>query len=227
MAFDREGTLRTAEKLVRQGKLDVAIAEYRRVIDDQPNDWNTANTLGDLYFRAGQIDKAAAEYERIADHFANEGFYLEGRRALQENPQNQTRRRTRHVALGRSRGPSGTARRRPREFSDARRAPPRAWRRRGEAEVRVELGDLDGADIETRLAGARARAEMGEVATAVLQLKQCAADLQGKGKDEAAVQLLTEAARLGVDPPEPELAGGAHESSVDGRRDRTAPRPHC
>ena len=74
MPFDRAGTLRTAEKLIRQGKLDAAIAEYRKVLDDQPKDWNTVNTLGDLYFRAGQIDKAVDEYERMADHFANEGF---------------------------------------------------------------------------------------------------------------------------------------------------------
>ena len=60
MASDREDTLRSAEKLVRQGKLDAAIAEYRKVIDEQPNDWNTANVLGDLYFRAGQTDKAIA-----------------------------------------------------------------------------------------------------------------------------------------------------------------------
>jgi len=31
--FDREGTLRQAEKLLRQGKLDLAIAEYRAVIE--------------------------------------------------------------------------------------------------------------------------------------------------------------------------------------------------
>src|SRR5215210_3172672 len=75
MPFDRDGTLRAAEKLLRQGKLDGAIAEYRKVLDDQPSDWNIANTLGDLYFRAGQTDKAAGEYGRIADHFAREGFF--------------------------------------------------------------------------------------------------------------------------------------------------------
>ena len=74
MPLDRAATLRTAEKLIRQGKLDAAIAEYRKVLDDQPKDWNTVNTLGDLLFRAGQIDKAVDEYERIADHFATEGF---------------------------------------------------------------------------------------------------------------------------------------------------------
>ena len=75
MPFDREGTLRKAEKLLRQGKLDLAIAEYRAVIDDQPADWNTANTLGDLYVRAGQVDRAIAEYNDIAAHLANEGFF--------------------------------------------------------------------------------------------------------------------------------------------------------
>jgi Flp pilus assembly protein TadD len=60
--FDRDETLRKGEKLLRQGKLDLAIAEYRAVIEAEPLDWNTANTLGDLYFRSGQIDKAEAEY---------------------------------------------------------------------------------------------------------------------------------------------------------------------
>jgi Flp pilus assembly protein TadD len=53
--LDREGTLRKAEKLLRQGQLDLAIAEYRAVIEDRPADWNTANTLGDLYVRAGAM----------------------------------------------------------------------------------------------------------------------------------------------------------------------------
>jgi len=74
VAFDREGTLRKAEKLLRQGKLDLAIAEYHSVVEDQPTDWNTANALGDLYFRAGQVDKAVGHYARIADHLASEGF---------------------------------------------------------------------------------------------------------------------------------------------------------
>ena len=91
MPIDREDTLKKAEKLVRQGKLDAAIAEYLRVVEDQPRDWATANTLGDLYVRAGQPDQAAAQYARIAHHFMVEGFYPEGRRPLQEAPQAHSR----------------------------------------------------------------------------------------------------------------------------------------
>ena len=57
--FDRVATLRNAEKLLRQGKLALAIAEYVRVLNDDPTDFTTANTLGDLYLRAGKVDKAA------------------------------------------------------------------------------------------------------------------------------------------------------------------------
>ncbi len=75
MAIDREATLKNAEKFLRVGRLDAAITEYARVVDDQPRDWTTANTLGDLYMRAKQPDRAVALYSRIADHLRMEGFY--------------------------------------------------------------------------------------------------------------------------------------------------------
>ena len=75
MAIDRPLILRNAEKLLRQGKLQAAIAEYLRVVEDQPKDWNTANILGDLYMRAGQSDKAIEQFVRIADSLSHDGFY--------------------------------------------------------------------------------------------------------------------------------------------------------
>ncbi|HXH06663.1 MAG TPA: tetratricopeptide repeat protein, partial [Vicinamibacterales bacterium] len=75
MPIDREDALKKAEKLLRQGRLDAAIAEYARIVEQHPRDWTTANLLGDLYVRAGDRDRAAAQYQRIADHFASEGFY--------------------------------------------------------------------------------------------------------------------------------------------------------
>ena len=58
MAIEREEALKKAEKLLRQGKLDLAIAEYAKMIEEQPRDWNTRNTLGDLYVRASKPDQA-------------------------------------------------------------------------------------------------------------------------------------------------------------------------
>jgi uncharacterized protein (UPF0332 family) len=36
LASEREEALKKAEKLLRQGKLDLAIAEYAKMIEDQP-----------------------------------------------------------------------------------------------------------------------------------------------------------------------------------------------
>ena len=75
MAFDRPAALRQAEKLLGLGKLDQAIAEYSRVLADQPDDWKTANTLGDVCVRAGFVEQGIQHFARVADHFYREGFF--------------------------------------------------------------------------------------------------------------------------------------------------------
>jgi len=67
VAIDRDGTLRKAEKFLRQGRLDQAIAEYHRIIEDQPEDWSTINAVGDLLVRAGQTESGIEHFTRIAD----------------------------------------------------------------------------------------------------------------------------------------------------------------
>lgn len=74
MAGNREETLKQAERLLRQGRLDGAIAEYVRLVEEQPGDWNSMNALGDLYVRRGDHARAAAQYLRIADNLFAEGF---------------------------------------------------------------------------------------------------------------------------------------------------------
>jgi tetratricopeptide (TPR) repeat protein len=194
--FDREGTLRNAEKLLRQGKLDPAIAEYRKVIEDQPSDWNTANTLGDLYFRAGQLDKAIAQYNDIAAHLANEGFFPKAvalyKKILKIKPDEE--RAMWHLGnISARQGLLVEARSNFVALAERRR---KRGDTKGVAEVQIRLGDLDGADLETRLAGVRAHVELGNTKAAVERLKQYAADLQEKGKEVDSLKMLTEAAQI-------------------------------
>ena len=72
----RDQILQEAEKLASRGKVDAAIKEYRRAIDQSPNDTNTLNRLGDLLQRANRIPEAIDIYQRIAEHFAEDGFFL-------------------------------------------------------------------------------------------------------------------------------------------------------
>lgn len=76
MSLNKSKVLRTAEKYVLQGKLPAAIDEYRKVVDADPADLTTINTLGDLYVRAGKIQDAISNFSRIADSYREGGFTL-------------------------------------------------------------------------------------------------------------------------------------------------------
>ncbi len=75
-AFDRTKTSLAAEKFVRAGKLLEAVAEYKKLADDNPRDLNTVNKLGDLLVRAGKGQEALRYFLRIAEFYAKDGFYL-------------------------------------------------------------------------------------------------------------------------------------------------------
>ncbi len=74
--LDRTKTLASAEKLVKTGKLVEAIAEYKKLADDNPRDMNNFNKLGDLYLRAGKTQDAIRHFLRIAEFYASDGFFL-------------------------------------------------------------------------------------------------------------------------------------------------------
>ena len=72
--FDRRSALNRAQSLMQQGKVPQAIEAYELVVRHDPDDWSSANNLGDLLVRAGQTQQAIGEYTRIADHLAKAGF---------------------------------------------------------------------------------------------------------------------------------------------------------
>ncbi|PYP87368.1 MAG: hypothetical protein DMF61_10165 [Blastocatellia bacterium AA13] len=76
MSLNKSKVLRTAEKYVLQGKIPAAIDEYRKVVDSDPADLTTINTLGDLFVRAGRIPDAIKNFARIADSYKDSGFTL-------------------------------------------------------------------------------------------------------------------------------------------------------
>lgn len=203
MAIDRDEILKQAEKLLRQGKLDGAIAEYVRLIEDQPQDWNSINALGDLYVRAGKNDKAIDQFIRIADHQFSEGFFPKSaalyKKALKLQPDHE------HIlmqlaSIGERQGKFVDAKQYLRQVAKQReaRGEPRAA-----AECILRLGSLPESDVESKIAGAHAAQQIGDGFRAVELLKDAAHVLEKDKKRNEAMQLLAEAAE--IDPFDADL----------------------
>jgi tetratricopeptide (TPR) repeat protein len=198
-SFDRNGTLRNAEKLLRQGKLEAAAAEYLRVVEDQPGDWNTANTLGDLYARAGQTERAIEQFLKVAESLREEGQFVKAaaiyKKLLKLQPDNE-RALMQAAELVAGQGLYADARAYLNTVVDKRRA---AGDVRGVAMARVRLGALDPNDYASRVEGAKARVEIGDTNGAVNELSTVASELSEKMRYDEAVEALRLAATLDAD----------------------------
>ncbi len=76
MIFDKAKTLRAAEKYLELGKIPAAIKEYTQIVANEPDDFATVNTLGDLHARVGNQLAAISCFRRIAEHYRETDFGL-------------------------------------------------------------------------------------------------------------------------------------------------------
>ena len=190
MSIDRESALRQAEKLHREGRLDLAIAAYVRLVEAQPRDWNTINMLGDLYLRAGDVDRGVAQFVQIADHLFSEGFFPKAaalyKKTLKAKPDHEhTLLRLAEIAAVQE------------LLADARAYLRKLWElrsergdERGAADCLVRLATLPQADAETILTGARVSRALGDTEQAVTLFRAAVEELQKAGRDAAALDAL-------------------------------------
>jgi tetratricopeptide (TPR) repeat protein len=203
--FDRESALKTAEKALRQGRIDAAIAEYVRIVDAQPRDWNSANALGDLYVRASQVDKAVAQYTRIADHLATEGFYPKAaalfKKILKVKPADEYAL-LQSGEIAAKQGLLADAKNAFKAVAEGRRS---RGDKKGAAAISIRIGMLDPEDLEARLAAAKAAAEIGDTLTALGEFREVARKLDSQGKTADALNVLQLAHEM--DPANAEVRG--------------------
>ncbi len=72
--FNKTKVLASAERYVKQGKLQNAVADYEKILAEDPKDLTVMNTVGDLYARIGNVEKATDFFRKIGDAYASEGF---------------------------------------------------------------------------------------------------------------------------------------------------------
>lgn len=196
MPLDRDAILRQAEKLLRQGKLDGAIVEYVRLVEDQPRDWNSINALGDLYARAGQRDRAAAQYLRIADHLLSDGILAKAaalyRKALKVQPDDE-HTLLQLVETSARQGLFADARASLRQLARQRRE---RGDERGALDCLVRLGSLDDADPEAQVAAGKAAHALEDIPRAVRLFLAAAEGFDASTRKAEALDAIAEAARL-------------------------------
>ena len=74
MAFNKSKNVEAAQKLLNQGKVAQAIAEYQQILKYEPRDQVTLMTIGELYIRQGETFQAIEYFERLAQLFVGDGF---------------------------------------------------------------------------------------------------------------------------------------------------------
>jgi tetratricopeptide (TPR) repeat protein len=180
--FDRDAALKAADKALKTGKVDAAIAEYVKIVEAQPRDWNSANTLGDLYVRTNKLEKGVEQYTRIADHLAEEGFYSKAlavyKKILKLKPDHEYAM-LKSGDLAAKQGTLADAKQFYNQVAERRNA---RGDRKGATEVAIKLGTLDPEDLGARMRAAQLAAGMGDTATALREFREVAAKFEKADK---------------------------------------------
>src|ERR1700681_1800498 len=74
MAYNKSKYVEAAQKLLNQGKVVQAIAEYQQVLKFEPRDQVTLMTVGELYIRQGETFQDIDYFERLAQIFVGDWF---------------------------------------------------------------------------------------------------------------------------------------------------------
>jgi tetratricopeptide (TPR) repeat protein len=199
VAIDRGSAVKKAEDLVREGKIDLAIAEYVRLVEDQPGDVGAANALGDLYAKLGNRPAAVAQFVQIGDTHRESGFVPKAvafyKKALKVDPaSDHALSQLAQIAVEQE------------LYADATLYLNRLiqWRREqnneaGVAECLVRLGGFPTATVDAKMAAARA-AVTHVAADQAARLWIDAADaLDRAGRPREAVDVLMQASSLDPD----------------------------
>ncbi len=76
MSIDRQKVIDSAQKFAAKGQFDKAVAEYLRIVKEDPSDVRILLKIGDLQVRKGAKDEAVATYSRVASGYDQQGFFL-------------------------------------------------------------------------------------------------------------------------------------------------------
>nr|WP_320132811.1 tetratricopeptide repeat protein [uncultured Holophaga sp.] len=74
MAIDRNKITKQAENYLASGKIERAIDEFLKLLDDRPDDFNLMNRIGDAYIQLGNTPQAIEMFKKAGLGFERGGF---------------------------------------------------------------------------------------------------------------------------------------------------------
>ena len=84
MAIDRVKVKREADKHLTAGRVERAIEEFQKLIEDNPKDFSTLNQIGDLCVQIGRVKEGVEIHKRLGAAYERDGFHARAAAILQK-----------------------------------------------------------------------------------------------------------------------------------------------
>ena len=205
MALNRAKVLETADKLVRQGKLDEAIRHYVILSDDNPRDVNTINRIGDLYVRMRKNKEGIRQFMRIADLYASDGFHLKAIAMYKKITKLEPNHVEANERLAEMYGKQGLVTEARSLFMAMAEQCLKGGQKDKALVIYEKVLGLEPGNVKVRLLVAEIHSRDGEPARAVEGFLAVTAELRKRNMNEEALKVLQKASRL--QPANPEILG--------------------
>ncbi|MEW5900971.1 MAG: tetratricopeptide repeat protein [Acidobacteriota bacterium] len=72
---DKAKTIELAERQVKAGRIEEAIAEYKKLLAGEAPDMSIHNIIGDLHLQLGRTEEAVKSFQAVAGYYESKGYH--------------------------------------------------------------------------------------------------------------------------------------------------------
>ena len=192
---DKARILELAERHVKAGRLEEAIAEYKKLLSGEAPEMSLNNIIGDLYIQLGRIEEAVKAFQAAASHYESTSHYSQAlaiyKKISKIDPENVIMR----IRLGDLFLSQGFAAEARREYLKAEQTLRRANRVKELMFLYHKLIRMEQDNVGYKLSLAELLQKEGFAEEAVVQLNE-AAEIHLKRNELGKAEKLVEEARL-------------------------------
>ena len=196
---DKTRIIELAERQVNAGRLEEAIAEYRKLLAGEAPDLTINNIIGDLYVKLDRNEDAVRAFQSVASYYESEGLYSQAlaiyKKITKVDPDNVVIM----VRMGDVFDRQGFAMEAKREYLRAELRLRKERRTKERMFLYDKLIKLDPGNISFKLALADLFSQEGFAEEAVVQLNDAADLMLGRGEHEEAEKIIQKAQALKED----------------------------